>query len=234
MTANAPRVGTECGRVVVEDEVHTLGLRHRGLVFGGSTASYEHSRVRHVHEPLESSTNHLTHAEFPKMPRPHMLTYVRDLGPGAFGLAKLYKTRSGDPVCVKEVHYPRDSETRKQVLNEVRSMESCVHPNVVTFLDSWVSGTRLCIMMEYCSGGDLSSYLAMHAPLGEIRVLQILTPLISALAFIHSPSARLVQMPRPSSGVMRGSVAFEVGAEWPTYGGTGVVPAAQVVMQTVT
>jgi serine/threonine protein kinase len=42
------------------------------------------------------------------------------------------------------------------------------------------------IVMEYCAGGDLASYARSHAPLGEPRVLQLLTPVLSALAFVHS------------------------------------------------
>ena len=118
-----------------------------------------------------------------------MLTYVRDLGPGAFGLAKLYKTRSGDYVCVKEVHYPRDTETRKQVLNEVRSMEACDHPNVVAFLDSWVSGTRLNIMMEYCSNGSLNMLIQKQARRGThfplIKITHYLQELAEALRYCH-------------------------------------------------
>ena len=127
-----------------------------------------------------------------------MLTYVRDLGPGAFGIAKLYKTQSGDPVCVKEVHYPRDPETRKQVLNEVRSMESCVHPNVVTFLDSWVTGTRLCIMMEYCSNGSLNTLIQKQARRGThfplIKITHYLQELADALRYCHE-ELRMVSPP---------------------------------------
>lgn len=122
--------------------------------------------------------------------RPPTLTYIRDLGPGGFGIAKLFKTRSGELVCVKEVHYPSDVETRNQVLNEVRSMElSCKHPNVVTYMDSWVMGSRLCIMMEYCSNGSLNTLImkharrVMHFPL--IKITHYLQELADALRFCH-------------------------------------------------
>jgi serine/threonine protein kinase len=34
------------------------------------------------------------------------------------------------------------------------------HPNIVTYLGSWISASELTIAMEYCSSGDLFNFLA--------------------------------------------------------------------------
>lgn len=43
------------------------------------------------------------------------------------------------------------------ILNEVRLLASVRHPNIVSYHEAFADGNRLCIVMEYAEGGDLST-----------------------------------------------------------------------------
>jgi serine/threonine protein kinase len=42
-----------------------------------------------------------------------------------------------------------------QVLKEVRLLQSLDHPNIVSYLDSFLSGDELVIVVEWAAAGDL-------------------------------------------------------------------------------
>ena len=92
---------------------------------------------------------------------------------------------------------------RELAANEIRILRSLSHPSIVRFHDSFVSGDDLCIVMQFCPGGDLSDLLgrqrAKKQKLPEPEVRAMLTQLVSALAHIHS--YRIVHRDIKSSNV---------------------------------
>jgi len=62
----------------------------------------------------------------------------------------------------KEIDYSRLSEAAKQnLVLEVNLLRELRHDNIVRYYDRIVDKTRsvLYIIMEYCEGGDLASYI---------------------------------------------------------------------------
>lgn len=60
--------------------------------------------------------------------------------------------------AVKEMDVKSMGHAEKQdILNEVRLLASVRHPNVVSYHEAFVDGSRLCIVMEYAAGGDLAT-----------------------------------------------------------------------------
>jgi len=47
-------------------------------------------------------------------------------------------------------------------VQEIRIMLRMEHRNVVEMVDFYSSGSNLCIVMEYCQGGDLSAQMREH------------------------------------------------------------------------
>ena len=47
-------------------------------------------------------------------------------------------------------------------VQEIRIMLHMEHRNVVKMVDFYSSGSNLCIVMEYCQGGDLSTQMREH------------------------------------------------------------------------
>ncbi|KAG3049771.1 hypothetical protein PI125_g26534, partial [Phytophthora idaei] len=98
---------------------------------------------------------------------------VKLLGEGSFGRVFLMREKKlgGRLVCVKEIyraHYPKRSafaSRAKSVDVEVDLMKKLLHPNLIRLLSSFVDPSPLRqphIVMEYCSGGDLRTYLKTH------------------------------------------------------------------------
>ena len=61
------------------------------------------------------------------------------------------------------------------------------HPNIVSCHESFVEGTTLCIVMDYCSGGDL--HVALHercgSALSESAILDYFVQICLALKHLH-------------------------------------------------
>lgn len=61
------------------------------------------------------------------------------------------------------------------------------HPNIVSCHESFVEGTTLCIVMDYCSGGDLHVALQERraSPLTEAAILDYFVQICLALKHLH-------------------------------------------------
>jgi NIMA (never in mitosis gene a)-related kinase 1/4/5 len=61
------------------------------------------------------------------------------------------------------------------------------HPNIVTYRESFLDGGKLCIVMDYCSGGDLHTVLQRRrgTPLPEDTILDWFVQICLALKHIH-------------------------------------------------
>ena len=88
---------------------------------------------------------------------------IKILGEGSFGKVYLMRDKTRRAlVCVKIIkikNIPR--KEREATKMEVDLLRRLNHPNIVRYLDSFLSknGESLCICMEYCDGGDLASQI---------------------------------------------------------------------------
>ena len=51
------------------------------------------------------------------------------------------------------------SQDKAVAENELKVLKELSHDHVLVYVDSFVSTERVCIVTEYCSGGDLSGFL---------------------------------------------------------------------------
>lgn len=74
-------------------------------------------------------------------------------------------------------------------MNEIRLMASIKHPNVIEYKESFIDDHKLCLVMEYCDGGDLSQVIARHSKKGTQmdtnEILSITAQMISGLKALH-------------------------------------------------
>ncbi|KAG8452791.1 hypothetical protein GDO86_004545 [Hymenochirus boettgeri] len=82
---------------------------------------------------------------------------VRMIGEGAFGKAFLARGKADNTQCViKEVNLSKMPMKEKEASQkEVVLLAKMKHPNIVRFFASIEERNKLCIVMEYCDGGDL-------------------------------------------------------------------------------
>ena len=111
-----------------------------------------------------------------------------DLGKGKFGLVKLgVHKESGREVAVKIINKklvgPVDVQ---QVKSEIDILKIAKHPNIIKLYDVFENEQLIYIIMEYCAGGDLFSYIEKRGfRLKEERAAEIIHKLCTTIYFLH-------------------------------------------------
>ena len=84
-------------------------------------------------------------------------TRVKQIGKGNMGVCHLAKNKEGGLVVLKQVHIGKMGKKEKaQATSEANVLKSLRHPNIVGYIDSWVTKSdNLMISMEYVAKGDL-------------------------------------------------------------------------------
>lgn len=106
------------------------------------------------------------------------------------GMATVYRavdTRLTREVAVKVMHtgLGDDDEFAAKFDREARAAARLSHPNVVSVFDQGQDQGRPYIVMEYVEGCTLRTVLSREAPLDPIRALDLLEPVLAALAAAH-------------------------------------------------
>ncbi len=109
---------------------------------------------------------------------------------GQGGMGAVYAARNkltGRRVAIKLV--PEKSGTDEDMavrfLREARAASAIEHPNVVQVFDAGQSDGHLFMVMELMDGEPLSKLIHREAPLEPQRIIDILGPILDALAFAH-------------------------------------------------
>ena len=107
---------------------------------------------------------------------------------GKFGLVKLgVHKESGRQVAIKIINKklvgPVDVQ---QVKSEIDILKIAKHPNIIKLYDVFENEKLIYIIMEYCAGGDLFSYIEKRGfKLKEERAAEIIHKLCTAVYFLH-------------------------------------------------
>ena len=110
------------------------------------------------------------------------------LGKGKFGLVKLgVHKESGREVAIKIINKklvgPVDIQ---QVKSEIDILKIAKHPNIIKLYDVFENEKFIYIIMEYCAGGDLFSYIEKRGfKLKEERAAEIIHKLCTTVYFLH-------------------------------------------------
>ena len=110
------------------------------------------------------------------------------LGKGKFGLVKLGIHRgSGRKVAIKIINKKLVTAIDvQQVKTEIDILKIAKHPNIIQLYDVFENENYIYIIMEYCAGGDLFSYIEKRGfRLPETRAAEIIHKLSTAVFFLH-------------------------------------------------
>lgn len=78
------------------------------------------------------------------------------IGEGSFGRALLVQCKSTqEKYVVKEIQLPKNQSKFENTRREAVLLSRMKHPNIVAFREAFEADDLLCIVMEYCGGGDL-------------------------------------------------------------------------------
>ena len=111
------------------------------------------------------------------------------LGSGKFGLVKLgIDKKTGEKVAIKIMKKSSmDSSDLELVRTEIEILKICQHPNIIRLYNVFENPDYLYIIMEYCSGGDLFSFLEnRNFRLSEKKASTIIHKMSTAVYYMHS------------------------------------------------
>ncbi|KAJ3101830.1 Protein kinase, partial [Physocladia obscura] len=111
---------------------------------------------------------------------------IKKVGEGASGkvyLARNIQDSSAPMVAIKEMAL--NKQPRKDLLlNEILIMKELVHPNIVKYLDSYLLGGDLWLILEYMEGGKLTDIIDNNK-LMESQIASICNEVIKATIHLH-------------------------------------------------
>ncbi|XP_057898569.1 serine/threonine-protein kinase PAK 3-like [Melospiza georgiana] len=87
-------------------------------------------------------------------------------------------------VAIKKIHL-EGLRTKELTVNEIMIMKKCRSPSVVNYLDSYLLGEELWLVMEYMDGGALSDVIRKTF-LSEDHIAAISRECLQGLDFLHS------------------------------------------------
>merc|ERR550514_973208 len=124
----------------------------------------------------------------------HGYSQLKKVGEGSFGAAILVQHQSekdkDSKAIVKMIDISRASKQEKDdALKEAGVLSSLKHPYIVRYRESFNEDGWLCIVMDYCEGGDLSDRIKKMRQSGKAfpqdQVVRWFTQSILALKYIH-------------------------------------------------
>merc|ERR1719174_1794516 len=133
----------------------------------------------------------IAHRDVGGLLRRHSYTELRKIGEGSFGKAILVQTDEGSKLVCKMVDVSQASSKETQdAIKEGRLLAAFKHPYIVRYRESFIDNGWLCILMDYCEGGDLSRQIEQakkgrQPPFAEEQILRWMTQALLALKYIH-------------------------------------------------
>ncbi|CAL8462240.1 g1771 [Coccomyxa elongata] len=110
------------------------------------------------------------------------------IGAGSFAVVWRAKhALTGQLVAIKEISTDKLNKKLKQSLeSEVSILKQITHKNIVQLLEVIEVRDRMYLVMEYCSGGDLSKYIRRHKRIPEASARALLRQLAAGLRELWS------------------------------------------------
>ena len=122
---------------------------------------------------------------------PSRVVYGQKLGEGGFGT--VYEgTVAGQPVALKQLTSSHN-RVHENFRKELDVMCKLRHPNIVLLLGAVIEPDQLCLVMEICRGGSLTSLLK-HRHLAINEVVIIVRHIAMAMNWLHSRNPPILHL----------------------------------------
>lgn len=113
----------------------------------------------------------------------------RTLGEGNFGKVKFARdTHSGHPFAVKILDKNKITtlNVSDQIKREIATLKLLKHPNVVRLFEVLASKTKIYMVLEYVTGGELFDKIASKGKLSETEGRKLFQQLIDGVSYCHN------------------------------------------------
>jgi len=113
--------------------------------------------------------------------------HKQKLGEGGFSKVRLgTHLLTGEKVAIKCMEKEKLGDDLFRVQTEINALKVLQHENISKLLQVIETDTKIYLILEYCSGGELFDYIVSKSRLSEAESQRIISSLIEVLAFIHS------------------------------------------------
>ncbi|XP_060173255.1 serine/threonine-protein kinase SAPK2-like isoform X2 [Lycium barbarum] len=110
--------------------------------------------------------------------------FVKDLGCGNFGVAKLVRDNNTKELFAVKF-FERGQKIDEHVQREIMNHRSLSHPNIIRFKEVLLTPTHLAIVMEYAAGGELFQRICSAGRFNEDEARFFFQQLISGVSYCH-------------------------------------------------
>ncbi|KAE9551429.1 hypothetical protein FO519_005359 [Halicephalobus sp. NKZ332] len=110
---------------------------------------------------------------------------VEKIGSGASGSVwSAIEIATGAEVAIKQMNLSQQPK-KELIINEILVMRENKHENIVNYLDSYLVGEELWVVMEYLAGGSLTDVVT-ECEMEEGMIAAVCREVLQALDFLHS------------------------------------------------
>ncbi|XP_042402550.1 CBL-interacting protein kinase 32-like isoform X1 [Zingiber officinale] len=113
----------------------------------------------------------------------------RTIGEGTFAKVKFARNiETGEPVAIKILDKEKVLKHKlvEQIKREVATMKLIKHPNVVRIYEVMGSKSKIFIVLEFATGGELFDKIVNHGRMREDKARRYFQQLINAVDYCHS------------------------------------------------
>ncbi|XP_039948387.1 serine/threonine-protein kinase Nek8 isoform X3 [Bactrocera tryoni] len=116
---------------------------------------------------------------------------IKVVGQGSFGVAILYRRKfDNHHIVFKQINLAELTPSERDLaMNEVEVFSKLHHPNIISYLGSFIRDNTLLIEMEYADGGTLAQVIAdrlMKDYFSERYIVAVFEQISSAINYMHS------------------------------------------------
>uniref|UniRef100_A0A1A7Z6K5 non-specific serine/threonine protein kinase n=1 Tax=Iconisemion striatum TaxID=60296 RepID=A0A1A7Z6K5_9TELE len=112
-------------------------------------------------------------------------TRYEKIGQGASGTVyTAIDVATGQEVAIKQINLQKQPK-KELIINEILVMKEMKNPNIVNFVDSFLVGDELFVIMEYLAGGSLTDVVT-ETCMDEAQIAAVCREVLQALEFLHA------------------------------------------------
>ncbi|TWW77873.1 serine/threonine-protein kinase PAK 1 [Takifugu flavidus] len=112
-------------------------------------------------------------------------SHFEKIGQGASGTVyTAIDIATGQEVAIKQMNLQQQPK-KELIINEILVMRENKNPNIVNYLDSYLVGDELWVVMEYLAGGSLTDVVT-ETCMDEAQIAAVCRECLQALEFLHS------------------------------------------------
>uniref|UniRef100_A0A8C4PIP7 non-specific serine/threonine protein kinase n=1 Tax=Equus asinus TaxID=9793 RepID=A0A8C4PIP7_EQUAS len=117
----------------------------------------------------------------------HRYEFLETLGKGTYGKVKKARESAGRLVAIKSIRKDRikDEQDLMHIRREIEIMSSLNHPHIIAIHEVFESSSKIVIVMEYASRGDLYDYISERQRLSERDARHFFRQIVSAVHYCH-------------------------------------------------